>query len=861
MNRSALFGFAFLTIAASNRALAEAPTAQAVDFSRQIRPILADHCFACHGPDAKQRKAKLRLDVKEGVFGELDSGHGSPVVASKAEESILVERTSSVDPKMVMPPPSFGKKLTAEQIALLRKWVEQGAKWSEHWAFVAPKKPLLPKVKNTTWPRNEVDVFILARLEREKLQPSPEADRTTLIRRVSLDLTGLPPTAAEIDAFLADTRPDAYEHLVDRLLRSPRYGEHMARFWLDAARYGDTHGLHLDNYREMWPYRDWVISAFTHNLPYDRFVTEQLAGDLLPNATRDQVVASGFNRAHVTTSEGGSISEEVYVRNVVDRVDTTGTVLMGLSVACSRCHDHKFDPVRTKDYYQFFAFFNSLDENPLDQNAARYPPILSLATPEQQAELDRMTRLITGVRKVIADEVNQTKYDDPGADKGTTLSLAAWLKAPNVPGKTLPKPVQDALRVDAAKRNDAQNKVLHDYYIANVWAPLKATIEPLHQSLTVLEKERDRLDKALPVTLVSHELPSPRPSYILKRGEYDQRGEQVQRGVPSFLPPLPKDAPLNRLGFAQWLLAPEHPLTARVAVNRYWQQVFGTGIVRTAEEFGSQGEPPSHPELLDWLAVQFRDDGWDVQKMMRRLVTSATYRQSSRAARDRLAKDPGNRLLSRGPRFRLDAETLRDQALSVSGLLIEKTGGPSVKPPQPAGLWEAVGYVTSNTARFTADTGNDKVHRRSLYTFWKRTAPPPQMTTFDAPSREACRMRRERTNTPLQALLLMNETQFVECARALAERTLHAGGTKPEERIAYVFRAATGRKPDAMETAVILETLNGHRARYTKDVEAAKNLIAIGETKADAKLDPSELAAWTMVANLVLNLDEVINKE
>jgi mono/diheme cytochrome c family protein len=860
--RTRLLLAAALCSAGATRAPAEAPAERPVDFTRQIRPILSDHCFACHGPDAKQRKAKLRLDNKAGAFAELDSGHGFALVPGKPADSILVERTSSTDPDRVMPPPRADKKLTPEQIALLRKWVEQGANWSEHWSFTAAQRPELPKVKHTSWPRNEIDAFILARLERERLQPSPEADRTTLLRRVTLDLTGLPPTPAETDAFLADTHPDAYERVVDRLLKSSRYGEHMARYWLDAARYGDTHGLHLDNYREMWPYRDWVVNAFNRNLSYDRFLTEQLAGDLLPDATQDQVVASGFNRCHVTTSEGGSISEEVYVRNVVDRVDTTGVVFLGLSTGCARCHDHKFDPFRTRDYYQFFAFFNSLDENPLDGNAARYPPILSLATPEQTADVERSKRVIAALRKVIDDEVSRVKYVDPGEAKPAAESLAAWLKAPTPPaGKQFPKPVQDVLKVQAEKRNPAQQKVLHDYWIENVHGKLRTTFDPLHLSLAALEKERDRIEKEVPVTLVSREVATPRPAFILKRGEYDQRSDAVTRGTPSFLPPFPADAPLNRLGFARWLLLPDHPLTARVEVNRLWQHVFGTGLVKTSEDFGSQGEPPSHPELLDWLAVQFREDGWDMKKMMKRLVMSATYRQSSKVTRDRLAKDAENRLLSRGPRFRLDAEMLRDQAMFVSGLMVEKMGGPSVKPPQPAGLWEAVGYVTSNTARFTADTGPDKVHRRSLYTFWKRTAPPPQMTTFDAPSREACRVRRERTNTPLQALLLMNETQYVEASRALAERAMKEGGAKPEERIAYLFRLAAGRKPDAMETAVILEALQEHLARYAKDEAAAKKLIGVGESKPDPKQNAGELAAWTMVANLVLNLDEVINKE
>jgi mono/diheme cytochrome c family protein len=855
----AALGFAGLAPARAEKA------PPAIDFNRQIRPLLSENCFACHGPDDKQRKAKLRLDTKAGAFAELRSG-GFALVPGKAEESELVRRLTADDPAQIMPPPKTGKRLTPEQIALVRQWIEQGARWSEHWAFVAPRRPALPKV-TAAWPREPLDFFILARLEATGLRPSPEADKPTLLRRVTLDLTGLPPTLAELDAFLSDRSPEAYETVVDRLLDSPHYGEHQARFWLDAARYGDTHGLHLDNYREMWPYRDWVIKAFNRNLPYDRFITEQLAGDLLPNATLDQVVASGFNRCHVTTSEGGSIDEEVYVRNVVDRVDTTGTVFLGLTVGCARCHDHKFDPVRMKDYYQLFAFLNSLDEKPLDGNAAQYPPIVKLGTPEQKATLEQLQQKTAALRRQIAAAVARVQENEDAEDEadpqgnGLSDSLAAWAKAQQAKGgTTLPRPLQAILKLDAAKRTEPQKKQLREYFIENVYAKTRSVFEPLHRQLTEADKQREKLDKLLPATLVSKEMSQPRPAFLLKRGEYDRRGDKVGRDTPAFLPPLPADAPRNRLGLAQWLLAPEQPLTARVAVNRFWQQCFGTGLVKTAEDFGSQGEPPSHPELLDWLAVQFREDGWDVKKMMKRLVMSATYRQSVRVTPERLAKDPANRLLSRGPRFRLDAETLRDQALALGGLLVDRVGGSSVKPPQPAGLWEAVGYVTSNTRNFVADTGREKVHRRSLYTFWKRTAPPPQMNAFDAPSRESCTVRRERTNTPLQALLLLNETQYVECARALAERALLEAGPAAEDRMAYLFRLATSRRPEEREMSELLAALREHRAEYSRDVEAARKLIAVGESKADARLRPSELAAWTMVANLILNLDEVVNK-
>jgi mono/diheme cytochrome c family protein len=791
-----LLAFALASIGAGSVRAAEAK----VDYNRDIRPILSDNCFACHGPDARQRKAKLRLDTREGAFADLRGG-GHAIVPGKIDDSVLIERITADDPSQRMPPAKSRKHLTEAQIDLLRRWIAQGAPYATHWSFIAPTRPEVPKVKNAAWPRDPVDRFILARLESVGLQPSPEANKTTLIRRVTLDLTGLPPTPTEVDAFLADTSPNAYEQVVDRLLRSPRYGEHMARFWLDAARYGDTHGLHLDNYREMWPYRDWVIQAFNANKPYDQFVIEQLAGDLLPGATLDQIVATGFNRCHVTTSEGGSIEEEVYVRNVVDRVETTGTVFMGLTVGCCRCHDHKFDPVSSKEFYQLFAFFNSLDGPALDGNAALPAPTVRVPTKEQTEQVDRTWQRIAALRQRIDSEVAEAWY---------TKSQAA--------------------------------------------------LAPLRKQLVATEKERVRIEKQMPATLVFKERPTPTPSYVLKRGEYDQRREQVGRETPKFLPPLSAKAKRDRLALARWLVSPEHPLTARVEVNRLWQQLFGIGIVKTTEDFGSQGEPPSHPDLLDYLAVQFREEGWDIKKMLKRLMMSATYRQSSRVTKDRLAKDAENRLLSRGPRFRLDAEMLRDQALFVSGLLVEKLGGPSVKPPQPAGLWEAVGYTGSNTKNFVPDHGHEKVHRRGLYTFWKRTAPPPEMNTFDAPSRESCIVRRERTNTPLQALLLMNDPQFVEAARTLAERTLKEAGATPEERLTFLFRVTTARRPDANELSELLAAYRDHLATFRRDEAKAKQLLSVGEMKADTALNPSELAAWTMIANLLLNLDEVINK-
>jgi hypothetical protein len=1003
-----------------------ARTARAISFNREILPILSDHCFACHGPDAGTRKAKLRLDTKEGAFDELRGG-GNAFVPGKPNDSEALRRVSSKEADEIMPPPGKGKPLTPQEIESLKKWVADGAPWTQHWAFVAPKRPQLPDVKDASWPRTPIDHFILARLDHEGLRPSPEADKPMLLRRVTFDLSGLPPTLAELDDFLADASPHAYERVVDRLLSSPRYGEHMARYWLDAVRYADTHGLHFDNFREIWPYRDRVVRAFNENLSFDKFVTEQLAGDLLPKPTPDELVATGFVRCNLSTNEGGSINEECYVRNVVDRVDAFGTVMLGLTAGCARCHDHKYDPLTQRDYYSLFAFFNSLQEAALDGNAAQYPPVMTVSTPDRLAEIERAKERIAAVRKEIDAAVATVKveestaeakkpiiredyiwiedempagakssveawewvtepehpvlsgrrsmrrqagglsqhyfteakpglvvgsgdaffayvYLDPanppkeimlqwntgdwshraywgenlipfGADNtasrmrlgplpplgewvrlqvpikdlmmrgGTEIAgwaftqfggtvywdkagistrvpqgsqsfatLSGWLRRmQTVNGAGLPKPVQEAVRA-GSKRTEAQTERARAYYIEYACAATRPTFEPLHAKLAAAEAKRDGLVKGLPSTMVCKELPQPTQAFILKRGEYDQKGAPVTRSTPAFLPPFPTDAPHDRLGLARWLLRPEHPLTARVAVNRFWLQLFGTGLVKTAEDFGTQGEPPSHSELLDWLAVDFRESGWDVKRLMRQIVLSAAYRQSSRLTQDRLAKDPANRLLSRGPRFRLDGEMLRDQALDLGGLLVEKRGGPPVKPPQPAGLWEAVGYLTSNTRNFVADSGAEKVHRRSLYTFWKRTSPPPQMTTLDAPSREACCVRRERTNTPLQALLMMNERQYIEAARGLADRAMKSGGSGPEDPLVWMFRSATCRTPDRAELSELVSAYRDFLAKYAADPEATKKLLG-GPTS------PSpEWAAYTMVANLILNLDEVLTK-
>ena len=1245
-----------------------------LNYNLDIRPILSDNCYACHGPDANTRQANLRIDTKEGAFSE-PSGY-PVIVPGKPEESELHLRIISNDDHYRMPPADFNKTLTPAQIEAVTQWIREGAKWEEHWAFTTPVRPTPPEVKNGDWVRTPIDAFILSRLEKEGLQPANEADKRTLIRRLSLDLTGLPPTREEIHEFLADDSPDAYEKVIDAFMAKPEYGEHLGRFWLDVARYGDTHGLHLDNYREMWPYRDWVIKAFNQNMPFDQFTTEQLAGDLLPEPTLEQKIATGFNRCHVTTSEGGSIDEEYYVQYAIDRADTTSTVWMGLTVGCAQCHDHKYDPITQKEFYQLYAYFNNITEKAMDGNRKDSPPVVKLPTPEQEAELaafdeqiaeldaqakapipeidatqiawenriphwttlkptslyskggatlevlednsilvsgnnpeqetyeviveippgnqwsavrlegltheslpesgfgrsdngnvvltdfalfiapaveddaapteegsnndaetqvegettidvdteaetgsapaaDADTEVETGSTPTVdvdADaqtegtltgdasvegETENTDTDDPwtrikvvhawadheqalgennldgivanaiddkpetgwaldrqsenrqaiflvaapfgmeGGNRlkvrlkheydlrhkqlgrfrlaltdtttiypiGSKITLGDWHAAGpftaehgnlafyqayepetkdvntgdtfEVNGKTIKWEKQthwvdeqvhndivgensatyisrtitsvtqqkallyigsnDALKVwmngtellaknvqrDAAadqeqmqvnlkpgnntlllkvvnysgpsgfyfriesappmvpanivdiagmprgERETAQTEQIRDFYRQNI-TPDKsinentkrafADLKTLFADLSEVQGKRDTLDASVTTTLVMQEREEPRGAYVLARGEYQHREEQVYPQTPAVLSPLPEDTAPNRLGFAKWLLSPEHPLTARVTINRFWQNVFGTGIVKTSEDFGTQGIPPVHPELLDWLATEFVASGWDIQAMLKLMLTSATYRQSAQVTPEKLERDADNELLSRSPRYRLDAEIVRDNALALSGLLYTKIGGPSVKPPQPDGLWKAVGFTGSNTDTFVKDTGADKIYRRSLYTFWKRTAPPPQMNILDAPSREACTIRRERTNTPMQALMLMNDPQFFEAARAFAERTIKEGGETVEARIAYIFEAATARLPKPKEEALLLETFQAHYQELEANPEAAKELIAVGESPPDETLDAVEVAAWTMIANLILNLDEVLNK-
>ena len=876
----------------------------------------------------------------------------------------------------------------------------------------------------------------MAKLDKAGLKPSPEADRFNLIRRVTLDLTGLPPTPQEVDAFVNDSDPNAYEKLVDRLLASGRYGEQMTRYWLDLVRYGDSHGLHLDNERALWKYREWVIGAFNANKPFDQFTIEQLAGDLLPNPTIEQKIATGFNRCNVTTSEGGSINEEVLVRYAVDRTETMSTIFMGMTLGCAVCHDHKFDPVSQKEFYQLFAFYNAAADAAMDGNALAPPPTIKVPTDEQTAKLSELDMKLAGAREELNKALATVEYVDPGAGtvvvspapadyiwiedetptgaklegnspwefvtapdhpvhagtkstrrqadglsqhfftgaaptlkigEGDKLFAYCWIDPANPPKtvmlqfndgnwnhrafwgedtiafgagdtpehrsmgplpkagewvrlevsaahvglpagaelngwaftqfggtvywdhagcvtktlqgnqsfesqvvweaadksaekSTVPQPVRDAIKVDADKRTPEQSKLIRDHFVQFIHPKTRLTFEPLQKQIDEMTKQRNETDAAVAITMIMADLPTPRETFILKRGEYNMPGEKVEANVPAIFPPMPADAPRNRLGLARWLTDPSHPLTARVTVNRYWQQYFGVGLVKTAEDFGLQGQWPTNPELLDWLAVEFVESGWNIKALQKLIVMSATYRQSSRVSPELLQIDPNNDLLARGPRFRLDAEVVRDSALSMSGLLSEQFGGKSVKPYQPDGIWEAVAFVGSTTQYYKRDAG-EALYRRSLYTFWKRTAPPPSLMAFDAPSRETCVARRARTNTPLQALVLMNDEQYVEASRNLAARMIKEGGGNPADQLILGFRVCTARVPTERELTVLSKVYAEQLAHYQANPAEAEKLLVIGASPRPEGIDPATHAAMTMMANLLLNLDEAITKE
>ena len=1051
------FGVAGASTLAARSRSSEPGSVTPVSFNREILPILSNNCFACHGPDEDKRETKFHFDTREGAFRKK-----GVIVPGDAAGSFLIERITNPDPDERMPPAETGHTLTAKQIDLLRRWIDEGAKWDTHWAFLAPQRPELPAVSSgqARWVRTPIDRFILARLEREGLKPSPEADKTTLLRRLTYDLTGLPPTPEAIDSFLADQSPDAYEKRVDLLLQSPRYGERMAMPWLDAARYADTHGYHIDNLRGMWPWRDWVINAFNRNMPFDEFTIEQVAGDLLPNATREQKTASGFNRNHMINFEGGAIADEYQVEYVIDRVEATSSAFMGLTMGCARCHSHKFDPITHKEFYQFFAFFNNVPELGLDGRTGNAPPLIQLPSPAQESSFDELTAAIKTRESALDDEVvaplqaaweatlpdkaspsgegltahyeldgnfsdisgryqhGRTVTGDPTFDPGQVgravsfdgdtqvsfgnvgafdrtdpFSLAVWLKGRgNLPMSVFQKlddeqhrrgfewafedvtlvgiqrwaarltvtlasdtsrklqvrtrerlrlgdwhhvalvydgsgkaaglriyvngkrsdtdVVRDTLsgpiKTDAALRvgskvlgtpfigqvddlrlydrmltpDQIEQLAIHDTtrvivsgvhgkrsmneaaqareYFLTYQAP--QTLRTVYAELKTLQQQKEDLDKLIPTTMVMGELEKPRETFVLARGDYRNQTEKVQPGVPAMLPPLPDGAPLNRLTLARWLVQPDHPLTSRVAVNRFWQMYFGVGIVKTQEDFGVQGEAPAHPELLDWLATEFVRSGWDIRAMQRLIVTSATYRQSARVTPALLERDPENRLLARGPRFRLPAEMIRDTALAASGLLNDQIGGPSVSPYQPKGLWEEMAFGDGFSGQAYEQSHGRDLYRRGMYTLWKRTVPPASLASFDAPNREKCTARRSLTNTPLQALALMNDPTYVEASRALAQRALLEGGIDPNSRLTYAFRLATTRKPTGQESKVLRTLLDQRIVSFRADPRSALELLSVGESPRDPRLDPVELAAWTTVASVIFNLDETVNK-
>ena len=1032
-------------LSASMAANAESPK---VDFAREIQPILAQHCGACHGADEKTREASLRLDIRENATAK------KAIVPKDLKASKLVARIDTNDPDLQMPPPESKKPLTGRQKQLLKAWIEQGAEYSKHWAFEAPRRSPVP----VNLARHPIDAFVLDRLAKEKLRPAAEADRPTLLRRVTLDLTGLPPTPGELAAFLADTSPNAYEKVVNRLLSSPRYAERQAMAWLDAARFADTNGFNNDEDRTQWPWRDWLIGAFARNLPYDRFLVEQLAGDLLPDAKLDQRVATAFLRNQVHNTEGGIIPEEYRVEYVADRVHTTATVFLGLSMQCARCHDHKYDPITQREYYQFFSFFQNIADKPASySNFVGAEPYIRVPSSEQRLRVESLDarrvvlekelksresaieaavaaweKSLTPVARqklagagsllrVSLDEKDganvatseaairgtvrgkpkwgpgkiggslefdgatfvevanapsfegdspfsigiwafptandllalASKMDDGAGHRGwdmllengkisthlvnhwpdnglkivarKPLSINAWhhvlitydgsrkgagvkiyvdgkleptditndtlkdtlrtekplhigrrgaslpfkgklddmqifgleLSADNAAELAATKPVDlvgSLLAIPVEKRTPTQQAAIRRFYLEKIdteFAKSKA-------ELADVNRQRADIEKNFPALMVMDELPKPRDSFLLKRGQYDQRGEKVSSGVPAIFPSLNAgDRSANRLDLANWLVLPNHPLTARVAVNRWWEMYFGTGLVKTVEDFGLTGEFPSHPELLDWLATEFVQSGWDVKAFQRLIVTSATYRQSSHVSKEGREKDPENRLLARGPRYRLSAETIRDNALAISGLLAERMGGPSVKPYQPAGLWEDV--TVERRGKYVAAKGED-LYRRGMYTFWKRTCPPPGLMTFDAPNREVCVARRAITNTPLQALVLLNDPTYLEAARKLAERMIEEGGPTPAGRVASAFQRAVCRLPTANEEGVLLRLQADALARFRADPTAAKMFLAVGDSPRVSKVDDAELAAWAVVASTILNLDETISK-
>jgi len=810
-----------------------------VRFSREVLPILSDHCFACHGPDAAGRKGGLRLDTEEGARrGGKDEGPA--IVPGRPEASSLLRRIRHSDPDEVMPPPSAHKPLTPVQIETLETWIRDGAIWGRHWAYEPIQRPVQPRISNHRWSRTPIDAFVHARLDVAQRKPSPEASPRTLLRRVALDLTGLPPTPEALDAFESDPSPDAYERAVDRLLASPRHGERMAWEWLEAARYADSNGYQGDGERTMWPWRDWVVGAMNRNLPFDTFSLWQLAGDLLPAPSLEQRLATGFARNHMINGEGGRIPEENRIDYLFDQTETVATVWLGATFNCARCHDHKFDPIAQADYFRLLALFNrtAVDGSGGDPQSR---PNLEVPTLEQSAALDALTEDIrAAAAAVVAAEGQQFARPD-----GEPIEKS--------PGFTeLPEDVRKALKTVPTARNAAQLGRLAAHAKTN--AP--SFLPPIEELRTRVER-REAIRRSLPRVMVMEDTVLDRETFQLVRGQYNKTSGRVEPGVPAGLSPDHTPAPraTNRLDLARWLLDARHPVTARVIVNRQWQLFFGTGLVRTTEDFGLQAERPSHPDLLDWLAAEFVESGWDVKHLQRLIVTSATYRQTSKAPPEEIAQDPENRLLARGPRHRLPSWMIRDAALATAGLLVEQLGGPPVRTYQPEGVWEE---ATFGAKRYQRDAGAS-LYRRSLYVFWRRIVGPTLF--FDVANRQTCTVRTPRTNTPLQALLLLNDTTYIEAARVLASRLLSTPHTAPEARTRRLFRTVLGRVPTDAETAILLAGVQRHLARFTANPEAARKLVATGESPNPSGLDPIEQAAWTLACSTVLNLDEALSKE
>ena len=825
------------------------PSSPTLDFNRDIRPILAENCFYCHGQDANKRQADLRLDVRESAIA------AKAIVPRDLAASELAKRIHSTDPDQQMPPPKSNRRLTDAQRKMLERWIEEGAMFANHWAFVAPTRPAEPAVKREAWPRNAIDRFVLSKLESLGIEPSPEAERATLIKRLSIDLVGLPPTPAEVDAFVADNDPNAYERLVDRLMASPHYGERMALPWLDAARYADSNGFQQDGDTWQWIWRDWVVQAINADMPFDQFTIWQLAGDLLPSATLDQKIASGFNRNHLLNGEGGAIPEEQRFVNLFDRVDTTATTWLGLTMACAQCHDHKYDPITMRDYYGLLDAFNRVPESGTPQffssRVRVAAPFVEAPTEENKAKIADFEQQIQSAEDE-ARRVADTAYEGwraglfadgkPAEGKGLPDSLAALLR----------KPESDR----SAEEKKAVDTQLRKHFDEKVRGTLAGKLPALGKADDIRKQLNAYKADNLPRVMVMSD-ERPRETAILDRGEYLKPREKVAFATPAFLPPLPEGAPTNRLGLAQWLVSPSHPLTARVQVNRMWQQFFGQGIVKTSEDFGVQSEYPLHGPLLDWLAVEFRESGWRVKALQKRIVMSATYRQSSRVSAEMRTRDAENRLYARASRFRMPSLVLRDWALSASGLLIPKLGGKPVYPYQPDAVWESLAITKERDFTYPASRGDD-LYRRSIYTFWRRTVGPANM--FDASNRQTCRVRPSTTSTPLHALTTLNDPTWVEAARMLAERAWHANGAL-DERLAFAFRQVVCRVPQERDRQLLKRAFDRQLAVYRADTAAAQQLLTVGERKRDEKLPLDEHAALAAVCLALFNIDEALTRE